>query len=153
MDCSLPVGSLQATEGSVKGSFRCQSPEPRGSTSCLSSLNLCSLWQLGVDYFDYCPKLGRVSLELHIERIPLNTEQKALKVLRICEQRQMTEQGELALLPALPSVGRGSRDPEVTLCAYPSHSPPHEPHWREVGLWTPRGKLRDGIIIWEGQES
>ncbi|XP_045425850.1 nuclear pore complex protein Nup85 isoform X2 [Lemur catta] len=51
-----------------------------------------SLWQLGVDYFDYCPKLGRVSLELHIERIPLNTEQKALKVLRICEQRQMTEQ-------------------------------------------------------------
>ncbi|XP_025217692.1 nuclear pore complex protein Nup85 isoform X2 [Theropithecus gelada] len=51
-----------------------------------------SLWQLGVDYFDYCPKLGRVSLELHMERIPLNTEQKALKVLRICEQRQMTEQ-------------------------------------------------------------
>ncbi|MBZ3870625.1 Nuclear pore complex protein Nup85 [Sciurus carolinensis] len=50
------------------------------------------LWQLGVDYFDYCPELGRVSLELHIERIPLNTEQKALKVLRICEQRQMTEQ-------------------------------------------------------------
>ncbi|MEJ1269305.1 nucleoporin 85 [Cricetulus griseus] len=48
--------------------------------------------KLGVDYFDYCPELGRVSLELHIERIPLNTEQKALKVLRICEQRQMTEQ-------------------------------------------------------------
>lgn len=59
-----------------------------------------SLWQLGVDYFDYCPELGRVSLELHIERIPLNTEQKALKVLRICEQRQMTEQGDKALSPA-----------------------------------------------------
>ncbi|EGV92356.1 Nucleoporin NUP85 [Cricetulus griseus] len=57
----------------------------------LQSHNLY-LWQLGVDYFDYCPELGRVSLELHIERIPLNTEQKALKVLRICEQRQMTEQ-------------------------------------------------------------
>ncbi|XP_075418316.1 nuclear pore complex protein Nup85 [Tenrec ecaudatus] len=51
-----------------------------------------SLWQLGVDYFDHCPELGRVSLELHIERIPLNTEQKALKVLRVCEQRGMTEQ-------------------------------------------------------------
>uniref|UniRef100_A0A8C0DWP8 Nuclear pore complex protein Nup85 n=1 Tax=Balaenoptera musculus TaxID=9771 RepID=A0A8C0DWP8_BALMU len=51
-----------------------------------------SLWQLGVDYFDHCPELGRVSLELHIERIPLSTEQKALKVLRVCEQRQMTEQ-------------------------------------------------------------
>ncbi|XP_053068205.1 nuclear pore complex protein Nup85 isoform X3 [Acinonyx jubatus] len=56
------------------------------------SSDCCSLWQLGVDYFDYCPELGRVSLELHIERIPLSTEQKALKVLRICEQRQMTEQ-------------------------------------------------------------
>ena len=41
-------------------------------------------------------------MELHIERIPLSTEQKALKVLRVCEQRQMTEQGELALLPAYP---------------------------------------------------
>ncbi|XP_029456419.1 nuclear pore complex protein Nup85 [Rhinatrema bivittatum] len=51
-----------------------------------------SLWQLGVDYFDHCPELGRVYLELHIERIPLNTEKKALKVLRICEQRQMGEQ-------------------------------------------------------------
>ncbi|XP_069510922.1 nuclear pore complex protein Nup85 [Ambystoma mexicanum] len=51
-----------------------------------------SLWQLGVDYFDHCPELGRVYLELHMERIPLNTEKKALKVLRICEQRQMVEQ-------------------------------------------------------------
>lgn len=55
-----------------------------------------SLWQLAVDYFDHCSELGRASLELHIERIPLSTEQKALKVLRICEQRQMTEQGEPA---------------------------------------------------------
>ncbi|XP_075033956.1 nuclear pore complex protein Nup85 [Mixophyes fleayi] len=51
-----------------------------------------SLWQLGVDYFDYCPDSGRVYLELHMERIPLTTEKKALKALRICEQRQMTEQ-------------------------------------------------------------
>lgn len=46
-----------------------------------------------MDYFDHCPEYGRVYLELHIERIPLSTEQKALKVLRICEQRQMHEQG------------------------------------------------------------
>ncbi|XP_005998300.1 nuclear pore complex protein Nup85 isoform X2 [Latimeria chalumnae] len=51
-----------------------------------------SLWQLAVDYFDYCPEFGRVYLELHIERVPLSTERKALKVLRICEQRQMAEQ-------------------------------------------------------------
>ncbi|XP_029914044.1 nuclear pore complex protein Nup85 [Myripristis murdjan] len=51
-----------------------------------------SLWQLAVDYFDHCPEFGRVYLELHIERVPLDTERKALKVLRICEQRQMPEQ-------------------------------------------------------------
>ncbi|KAF0032623.1 hypothetical protein F2P81_014913 [Scophthalmus maximus] len=52
----------------------------------------CSLWQLAVDYFDNCPEFGRVYLELQIERVPLDTERKALKVLRICEQRQMSEQ-------------------------------------------------------------
>uniref|UniRef100_A0A3P8RIE5 Nuclear pore complex protein Nup85 n=1 Tax=Astatotilapia calliptera TaxID=8154 RepID=A0A3P8RIE5_ASTCA len=52
----------------------------------------CSLWQLAVDYFDHCPEFGRVYLELQIERVPLETERKALKVLRVCEQRQMSEQ-------------------------------------------------------------
>ncbi|XP_060620689.1 nuclear pore complex protein Nup85 [Anolis sagrei] len=51
-----------------------------------------SLWQLAVDYFDHCPEYGRAYLEHHIERIPLDTERKALKVLRICEQRMMSEQ-------------------------------------------------------------
>ncbi|KAG7243604.1 hypothetical protein INR49_011161 [Caranx melampygus] len=51
-----------------------------------------SLWQLAVDYFDHCPEFGRNYLELQIERVPLDTERKALKVLRICEQRQMSEQ-------------------------------------------------------------
>lgn len=53
-----------------------------------------SLWQLAVDYFDHCPEFGRVYLELQIERVPLDTERKAIKVLRICEDRQMSEQGE-----------------------------------------------------------
>lgn len=51
-----------------------------------------SLWQLAVDYFDHCPEFGRVYLELQIDHVPLDTERKALKVLRICEQRQMSEQ-------------------------------------------------------------
>lgn len=51
-----------------------------------------SLWQLAVDYFDHCPEFGRVYLELQIEHVPLDTERKALKVLRICEKRQMSEQ-------------------------------------------------------------
>lgn len=53
-----------------------------------------SLWQLAVDYFDHCQGFGRVYLELLIERVPLDTERKALKVLRICEKRQMNEQGK-----------------------------------------------------------
>ncbi|XP_077058242.1 nuclear pore complex protein Nup85 [Siphateles boraxobius] len=51
-----------------------------------------SLWQLAVDYFDHCPEFGRVYLELQLERVPLDTERKAIKVLRICEDRQMSEQ-------------------------------------------------------------
>lgn len=58
---------------------------------------MLSLWQLAVDYFDHCPEFGRVYLELQIERVPLDTEHKALKVLRICEQRQMSEQGSTSL--------------------------------------------------------
>lgn len=54
-----------------------------------------SLWQLAVDYFDHCPEFGRVYLELQIDHVPLDTERKALKVLRICEQRQMSEQGSV----------------------------------------------------------
>lgn len=65
--------------------------------TCFESYPECilvfSLWQLAVDYFDHCPEFGRVYLELQMERIPLDTERKALKVLRICEQRQMSEQG------------------------------------------------------------
>ena len=36
---------------------------------------------------------GRHYLELFIERIPLKTERKALKVLKACEDRDMKEQG------------------------------------------------------------
>uniref|UniRef100_A0A8C2JTV4 Nuclear pore complex protein Nup85 n=1 Tax=Cyprinus carpio TaxID=7962 RepID=A0A8C2JTV4_CYPCA len=62
-------------------------------SSYLSYMHVCvSLWQLAVDYFDHCPEFGRVYLELQIERVPLDTERKAIKVLRICEDRQMSEQ-------------------------------------------------------------
>lgn len=52
-----------------------------------------------MDYFDHCPEFGRVYLELQIERVPLDTERKALKVLRICEHRQMSEQGNTIYSP------------------------------------------------------
>ena len=77
---------------------------------CLTYLMcVCSLWQLAVDYFDHCPEFGRVYLEQQIEHVPLDTERKALKVLRICEQRQMSEQGwSLSLLVSQ----------SVSLCAH-----------------------------------
>ncbi|TRY95728.1 hypothetical protein DNTS_022128 [Danionella cerebrum] len=71
-----------------------------------------SLWQLAVDYLDHCPELGRVYLELQIERVPLDTERKAMKVLRICEERQMSEQGEeeAVLKRSVLSVSRFLQD-------------------------------------------
>lgn len=34
-------------------------------------------------------------MALHVEHIPLSTEAKALKVVELCEQYQLKEQGEL----------------------------------------------------------
>ncbi|XP_046584711.1 nuclear pore complex protein Nup85-like [Haliotis rubra] len=53
-----------------------------------------SLWQVGVDYLDCCPVFGSKYLELYIERIPLETEKKAQKVLHICEERNMMDQAQ-----------------------------------------------------------
>ncbi|XP_078611940.1 nuclear pore complex protein Nup85-like [Branchiostoma floridae x Branchiostoma japonicum] len=50
-----------------------------------------SLWQVGASYLDYCPEFGRYYLEFYLERLPLQTEQKALKVLRECEKRDMKD--------------------------------------------------------------
>ncbi|XP_072043820.1 nuclear pore complex protein Nup85-like [Amphiura filiformis] len=51
-----------------------------------------SMWQIVADYLDHCPQFGRHYLELYIERIPLQSERKAYKVLRLCEDRDMQEQ-------------------------------------------------------------
>ncbi|KAI0213573.1 Nuclear pore complex protein Nup85 [Lamellibrachia satsuma] len=51
-----------------------------------------SLWQVAVSYLDCCPQFGRQYLELFIERLPIETEKKAQKVLHVCEHRNMQEQ-------------------------------------------------------------
>lgn len=48
-----------------------------------------SLWQIGVDYLDQCVEVGKQYLELYLERIPLDTEAKARKILHISRQRDM----------------------------------------------------------------
>ncbi|CAL1529891.1 unnamed protein product [Lymnaea stagnalis] len=53
-----------------------------------------SLWQVGVDYLDFCPVFGRSYLEAYIEHIPLETESKAHKVLHLCQERDLLAQAQ-----------------------------------------------------------
>ncbi|XP_005093863.1 nuclear pore complex protein Nup85 [Aplysia californica] len=53
-----------------------------------------SLWQVGVDYLDFCPVFGRSYLASYIEHIPLDTERKAHKVLHMCQERDMGAQAQ-----------------------------------------------------------
>ncbi|KAL5019403.1 hypothetical protein ScPMuIL_005125 [Solemya velum] len=53
-----------------------------------------SLWQVGIDYLDHCTEFGRKYIEHYIEHIPLETEKKALKVLGVCDRRNMAEQAK-----------------------------------------------------------
>jgi len=46
-----------------------------------------SLWQLALLYLDTCPVQGKRRAELLLERIPLNTERKALKVMQCAAER------------------------------------------------------------------
>ncbi|CAH1795134.1 unnamed protein product [Owenia fusiformis] len=52
-----------------------------------------SLWQIGINYLDHCPEYGRQYLGHYMDSLPLDTERKAQKALRICEQRNLQEQG------------------------------------------------------------
>ncbi len=52
-----------------------------------------SLWQVAMDYFSVCPSKGKDYMKLCLERVPLETERKAIKVLRVCEQHQLIETG------------------------------------------------------------
>ncbi|XP_067129566.1 nuclear pore complex protein Nup85 [Centruroides vittatus] len=50
-----------------------------------------SLWQIGVDYFDHCPEMGRQYLEMYLERIPLSNHAKVTKILTIAKSRNMQQ--------------------------------------------------------------
>ncbi|XP_062589602.1 nuclear pore complex protein Nup85-like, partial [Saccostrea cucullata] len=53
-----------------------------------------SLWIVGVSYLDHCAEFGRKYLELYMDHIPVDSERKANKILKICEDRNMTEQSK-----------------------------------------------------------
>ena len=46
-----------------------------------------------MDYFSACPSKGKDYMKLCLERVPLETERKAVKVLRVCEQYQLIDTG------------------------------------------------------------
>ena len=56
--------------------------------SCLMSHR--SLWQLGVLYLDNCPAQGLYRLELLLERVPLESERKANKVIGLAAERGLS---------------------------------------------------------------
>ncbi|KAM7443264.1 Nucleoporin nup85 [Porites harrisoni] len=52
-----------------------------------------SLWRVAVDYLLQCPVYGvEAHLEEYIEHLPLETDKKAMKVLRLCEDLEMLAQ-------------------------------------------------------------
>jgi len=48
-------------------------------------LNSPSLWRVAADYLLSCPFDGRKLLELSLERIPINSEKDAQKLLAFCK--------------------------------------------------------------------
>lgn len=52
-----------------------------------------SLWQVAMDYLSHCPTHGTHYMELLVERIPLNTEKKANKVIHLCQRYHLKEKG------------------------------------------------------------
>ncbi|KAK2564164.1 Nuclear pore complex protein Nup85 [Acropora cervicornis] len=53
-----------------------------------------SLWRVAVDYLLCCPVNGRAHLVEYIEHLPLETDKKAMKVLRLCEVLDMLPQAQ-----------------------------------------------------------
>ena len=48
---------------------------------------------MAMDYFSQCSTHGRQYMMQYIVRVPLETERKAVKVLRVCQRYQLTESG------------------------------------------------------------
>lgn len=45
-----------------------------------------SLWSAAAEYFGSCPVEGEAALQAHLERVPLDSERKARKLIRLCQE-------------------------------------------------------------------
>lgn len=53
-----------------------------------------SFWQLAASYLPFCEKRGKARLEVLVERVPLDSERTAYKLLRLCKLHGLEEQAE-----------------------------------------------------------
>ncbi|XP_065826096.1 nuclear pore complex protein Nup85-like [Oscarella lobularis] len=53
-----------------------------------------SLWEVSAEYFSYCPIRGRDHIEALLDRVPLETEAKAVKLLHLCRKYDLPHQGQ-----------------------------------------------------------
>ena len=61
-----------------------------------SELIFCSeFWSIGIDYFVECKKLGKSYLEVAIPKIPLENQNKALRVWSACEKHNLMGVGSI----------------------------------------------------------
>ncbi len=66
-----------------------------------------SLWQVAMGYLSECPQQGRAYMEAYIERVPVDSERKVVKVLRVCEKYQLKEKGGWSFFKASLREGGG----------------------------------------------
>ena len=85
---------LSADASSVLGQrkYRCSLREHIILEYAEGLFSHASLWQVGVGYLDFCPQFGRQHLALHLEKLPVDSDVKATKVLRMMEKRGLTPQ-------------------------------------------------------------
>lgn len=74
-----------------------------------------SLWQIGVDYMDHCPEMGRQYLEMYLERIPLTSHAKVMKILGIAKNRNM-QQLVNSIYKVMGTKAIQNKQPGTALC-------------------------------------
>jgi hypothetical protein len=61
----------------------------------LASGRVESMWHLAVSYLSFCPSFGSSHMKHLLERIPLESEKLAYKVLTVCAQHKLMDQAKL----------------------------------------------------------
>uniref|UniRef100_A0A1X7TC90 Nuclear pore complex protein Nup85 n=1 Tax=Amphimedon queenslandica TaxID=400682 RepID=A0A1X7TC90_AMPQE len=75
------------------------------------------LWEVAISYLSYCPTQGRHFMCSLVERVPLTTSTKALKLIRLCQRYEMTEEAQsICRVLARRCYGDGRMGSALTWC-------------------------------------